>query len=176
MSFILEVKSFLDISDQEIDRVNEIFFESSARTHFSSQKKRERFQYKYLDYYKIYHPELFFVLCDPRPIGYICGVPRILKEKKLFELLGHLHAFKDYYEDYPAHLHINLDQECTGKGFGSYLLGYFEAYLREKKLKGVHLVTSPGARNNHFYLKNGYTFTVEKTYKDVPLLFMGKSL
>ena len=170
------IKSFLDLSDKEVDIVNGIFFETSARTHFSSKKDKEEFQYKYLDYYKIYYPQYFFVFCDPDPVGYICGIPNTLKEKKLFELNLYLHAFRTKYKKFPAHLHINFTAETRGKGLGGELIDYYAEILREEGVVGLHIITNPKAKNVQFYEKHGFHEKEQKTYKGVDLLFMGKSL
>ena len=45
--------------------------------------------------------------------------------------------------EYPAHLHTNIaPPEYRGKGMGKALMEAYFAYLRENKIRGVHLVTS----------------------------------
>ena len=170
------VKSFVELDDFEIDFVNQIFFESSTISHFKNVKEREEFQYKYLDYYKIYFPRFFFVLCDDKPLGYVCGVPEILKVKKLFELSPHLHAFKDLYKKFPAHLHINMSAESRGKGYGQLLIREFVNAIEQSGYEGVHIITNPTAKNVSFYEKCGFDFRQKSEYKESPLLFMGKHL
>jgi hypothetical protein len=172
----LIVKNFVVLEDFEIDFVNQIFFESSTVSHFKSIKQREDFQYKYLDYYKIYFPLNFFVLCDNRPLGYVCGVPDLLKVKKLFELSPHLHAFKDLYKQFPAHLHINMCAESRGKGLGPLLINEFVGNIEKSGGNGVHIITTPTAKNVSFYKKCGFNFQEERVYKESALLFMGKQL
>jgi len=45
--------------------------------------------------------------------------------------------------DYPAHLHTNIaPPEYRGKGIGKALMNVYLNYLRERGIKGVHLVTT----------------------------------
>lgn len=170
------VKTFLELNDSEILAVNNIFFESSGKKQFPSKKEKEEFQYKYLDFYKVFYPHYFFVLCDEKPVGYTCGVPEILKAKKLFEITQHLHAFKEMYKELPGHLHINMAAESRGKGLGTVLINQFEKALIKDKIKGLHIITSPNARNCTFYLKNDFNIHKQNTYKDIEYKFMGKYL
>jgi GNAT superfamily N-acetyltransferase len=63
----------------------------------------------------------------------------------------------DFFEKYPAHLHMNLLPEYQGKGLGTLMMRYFEDHLRGRGIGGVHLQTS---NYNHkalpFYEKMGF--------------------
>jgi ribosomal protein S18 acetylase RimI-like enzyme len=48
----------------------------------------------------------------------------------------------DLEEEYPAHLHINVDEEYHQSGLGSKLMTAWLQYLEEKQVKGVHLSTN----------------------------------
>jgi len=48
--------------------------------------------------------------------------------------------------------------------------------LRDKKIPGVHIVTSPGDRSVEFYKKNKFDFCVERHFNGKPILFMGLTL
>ncbi|MBT4793279.1 MAG: GNAT family N-acetyltransferase [Halobacteriovoraceae bacterium] len=171
------IKNFLDLNDTEIEKVNEIFFESSSKSHFLGTKEKEKFQYKYLDYYKVFFPQLFFVITvDSQVKGYICGISEILKDKKSFEISSHLHAFKDLYKKFPAHLHINMASDSRGMGLGSILINHFEKLLKERSIVGMHIITSPKAQNIRFYTKNHFKFSKHASYKSINYLFMGRSL
>lgn len=170
------VKTFLELDDFEIDYVNRIFFESSSKTHFKNQSAKEEFQYKYLDFYKIFFPQFFFILCGERPLGYVCGVPDLLKTHRLFELSPHLHAFKNLYKRYPGHLHINMSPESRGKGYGQELINKFVEAIKNAGGSGVHIITDPKAKNVSFYQKCEFNFSEKSIYKKSELLFMGKRL
>lgn len=50
---------------------------------------------------------------------------------------------KQIMPEYPAHLHTNIaPREFRGKGIGKALLNTYLDYLRQHKVKGVHLVTT----------------------------------
>ncbi|MFA5393377.1 MAG: GNAT family N-acetyltransferase [Candidatus Ratteibacteria bacterium] len=48
----------------------------------------------------------------------------------------------DLEEEYPAHLHINIDDECRQAGLGSKLMTAWFQRLKEKQIKGAHLSTN----------------------------------
>lgn len=64
---------------------------------------------------------------------------------------------RDIFEDYPAHLHINIAPEYQKQGMGSALIERFEKAMCASGARGVHLITS--ARNTKalpFYKRHGY--------------------
>lgn len=158
--------------------VEKIFFESSAKKTFASNEEREAFRFKYLDWYAKNHPECFFVAFEKNndALGYICGVPETTAHPELVGLHPWFSVFEDCFAQFPAHLHINCSESARGQGLGSTLLTLFENHLRSKNIQGVHLVTSPSARNVGFYDKNGYKFTKSAEWKGSSLLLMGKNL
>ncbi len=167
----------MDFEDDDLEMVNEIFFESSPKKEFKNDEERSAFQHKYLDYYKIYHPHLFWIANDgEKTIGYICGVPDIRKEKPLLKLMPYLRVFKELYRVFPAQLHINMHSDARGKGYGGQLLQKFEEVLVEQEIKGMHIITSPNARNRHFYEKNCFLFEEQRNFNGTDFLFMGKKL
>jgi hypothetical protein len=89
--------------------------------------------------------------------------------------LFYFDLFKDEYLKYPAHLHINLSESSRGLGLGSILIKEFETKVSATSC-GVHLITSPTARNRGFYLKNEYLHEIVKTYNKSEILLMGKEL
>ncbi len=59
--------------------------------------------------------------------------------------------------EYPAHLHINLLAPTRGQGLGRRLINIYEDLLRQRGVKGLHLVTSSlneGA--DAFYAATGF--------------------
>lgn len=158
--------------------IDEIFFASSPKKNFASAAEREAFKFKYLDWYSQNYPQLFLIaLADNSDVmGYICGVLDTRLHPNLAELHPWFEIFEDCFSSFPAHLHINCAEAARGRGMGSTLLTVFESHLQTEGVKGVHLVTSPDARNVGFYDKNGYKFTKTAQWKGTPLLLMGKSL
>lgn len=159
-------------------QIDEIFFESSSRSSFESESEKQEFKYKYLDWYKKYFPELIWVAVnsDLNILGYICGASDTISAPELAQMHPWMTCIREHLKNYPAHLHINLSQQARGQGVGSLLLSQFENNLKSQNISGVHLVTSPVARNVGFYRKNRYTFEAKFTWKNVDLLLMGKHL
>lgn len=180
MITIVSIDEYLKSNQHEtaLNQVESIFFSSSARQNFANDLERSRFRYKYLDWYRIHHPELmyFAVTADAKIVGYICGTPDTRLYPELFELHPWLEEITPQCESFPAHLHINLAEATRGLGVGSLLIEAFENRLKSLKVAGVHLVTSPSARNVGFYKKNGYNFESVFQWKNADLLFLGKQL
>lgn len=158
--------------------VEKIFFESSSKKTFSSPEEREAFRFKYLDWYAKHHPECFFIAIEDNTdaLGYICGVVDTRTPEDLTLLHPWFALFADCFENFPSHLHINCGETSRGQGLGSTLLSVFENHMKSQNAAGIHLVTSPGARNVGFYDKNGYKFTKTSEWKGTTMLLMGKSL
>jgi len=78
-------------------------------------------------------------------------------------------------DEYPAHLHINLDENARGRGLGKQLQEtYFEA-LREKGVPGVHLFC--GANPVPFYEKTGFSILKKIVFgAGIPIFLMVKKL
>lgn len=111
---------------------------------------------------------------DERRIGEVAGkaiVPRLLLRflaRDLFSRrdLGFLARVlrsvvrgefrnEDFSGQYPAILHINLDEGSRKEGAGSRLIAAYVAYLRQEHVTGVHLATmSPTA--GIFFEKQGF--------------------
>lgn len=60
---------------------------------------------------------------------------------------------KKLYEDYPAHLHMNLLEGARGSGGGSKLFQLYRADLFASKIKGLHLFCGAGPLS--FYQREG---------------------
>lgn len=166
----------------ELDRiqkrlVNDIFFSTSSIKIFENSEAKERFFQKYLGIYQLKHPDHFICASeDEKILGYICGAVNSKSERELYISLLHFKVFEDFYEKYPAHLHINISPEFSGKGLGSKLIKKYEEHLIDLGIIGVHLITNPTSRNVHFYQKNDYSFTCEREFNGHRLLFMAKTL
>jgi GNAT superfamily N-acetyltransferase len=171
---IVEIKKYSDIKNENIkEQIIEIFLESSTVKAFSSQEAMDNFIYKYLGYYMDKYPSWILVALNGNNVlGYICGLPDSKLQQELYEKLDHYELFDDLYPEFPAHLHINLSDDARGKGIGSRLINNFSGLLKQSSIKGVHIITSPVARNVGFYKKNEFDKLIERDNK----LFMGKTL
>lgn len=73
--------------------------------------------------------------------------------------------------EYPAHLHINVLPEYHSQGIGGQLIRRFEAHMRERRVKGVHLQTSNYNRKAiPFYQKMGFSIVEELELASHPVL------
>ncbi len=155
----MEIKLFADLPIECEKQVKEIFFESSVKKQFKNQIEKDEFYYKYLGYYQDKYPSLFYCAVNgDKVLGYICGVTNTKNELELIKLNSHLRSFEKMYDDFPAHLHINMHFEARGLGLGSKLLTKFISALQSSEVSGLHILTSPNAKNVDFYKKMVLTF------------------
>lgn len=172
-----------------------VFWETANTSQFESPAERSAFQWRYFGYYALHAPEFFFVAVaegaeptseptfdstsEPIVLGYICGVADTRSHAELYRVAAHVPIFDDLYGSYPAHLHINLTAASRGLGLGGRLVETLSSAVAAAGAGGIHLVTSPGARNVSFYRRQGFVDAVERTLptggeQDVPLLFLGR--
>lgn len=77
---------------------------------------------------------------------------------------------KNLYNEYPAHLHMNVLPEYQHMGIGSKLINAFEKHIKEIGVKGIHLRTSNfNIKALPFYEKKGYIII----YKDNNMVWKG---
>lgn len=117
--------------------------------------------------------ETAFVLLDDedKPRGYIlCAedyekfavnidpyLQKIRKECPNFANRADISMYKKEAEEYPAHLHIDVEESYTGNGHGTALMQTLIAYLKERHVKGLILgVDKNNLRAVSFYKKMGF--------------------
>ncbi len=65
---------------------------------------------------------------------------------------------EEWIKEYPAHLHLNLEEDFRGAGAGTALLKSFLSQCQAEKIPGVHLATRGDNGSAHkFFSKNGFT-------------------
>lgn len=164
------------ITEQFVEDTKEIFFESSPKKSFKDFNEKQKFSYKYFDYYLQHHREYFLIARqDLKVLGYVCAALESKKCSELYELLPHYNIFEDQFDSYPAHLHMNTHYSSRGMGVGSQLVDAFVERF-SNLTSGVHIITSPSAQNVHFYEKNKFEKIIEKDFLGSKLLFMGRKL
>ena len=73
-------------------------------------------------------------------------------------------SIEHLYNEYPAHLHINILPGCQRMGIGKKLINMFVDNMASKGVAGVHLGTSNyNFKALPFYKKNGFDVILEKT-------------
>ncbi|MCI5060399.1 MAG: GNAT family N-acetyltransferase [Alphaproteobacteria bacterium] len=154
--------------------VESIFFESSSVQSFESEEARKAFKAKWLDYYTQNAPEDVLLAMSEKGevMGYLSACFNSKAAKPLYDLLHFYGAFDEDYEDYPAHLHINVSGDFRSAGVGAVLIKEFLDLCRQKGAKGAHLITGPHARNIRFYERNGFLPVSIRTGR----LLMGQKL
>ena len=136
--------------------------------------------------YAIFEPELCFILSmDSKPCGYILETKNTIRYKKWLKTTWYFKLQKSYsmpldednsrdanlirqlyvqqdnreeFENYPAHLHIDILPNAQRRGYGRKLINAFLKELIYQKVKGVHLIVSKKNINAiNFYQKVGFT-------------------
>ena len=153
----------------------EIFFTTSSRQKFADHRAKENFFNQWTQYYFRHCPEQIYLAHDhDRLCAYLTGCNNSEAARTFYKSLNPCYdLFQDLFEDYPCHLHINAYPNCSGKGIGSSLIRHYIADLKKQNLAGLHIITSPTARNVGFYKQNGFDFQLERFCNKTPLLFMG---
>lgn len=153
-------------------QMDEIFFESSTRKVFSTPTEKEEFNWKYLGFYLAHYPEFtWLAVKEGRVLGYLSGMP-FSRDPSLYQIQSHLKAFEEYFNHYPAHLHINCHVDSRGQGLGQLLVAQCLKQMRAEGASGLHIMTSPEASNRAFYHKLGFDYEVVLN----SILFMGIKL
>jgi GNAT superfamily N-acetyltransferase len=136
-----------------------IFFEASNTQSFASAEERARFRHRWLGRYLDDFPEWAFLARDAEGevAGYLVGCIDDPGQDARFEDVGYFALLAAETARYPAHLHVNVRADLRGSGLGARLVAAFLTEARRAGVRGVHVVTSEGARNVGFYLANGFS-------------------
>lgn len=157
----------------DISLLEEIFFLTASVKEFTNSEQRESFKYKYWGIYLERFPELVLVAHEAQTIlGYCLGSP--VTDESFYPFQPHLTVFNELYKFFPAHLHINLHPDAQGLGIGQKLFGQWEALACQYAV-GMHIMTSPAARNITFYRRLGLEQEFVRKFKGHDILLMGKN-
>lgn len=160
---------------KDFGSVKNIFWLTSAKKNFDSDKEKIAFQNKYLDFY-LEHSKFkgLVYVEDNKVVGYIIGLH--LMDAKLINDIDSLVDFKEHLKNEPSELHINFDPAYQGGGRGSKLLKAYEELIIDYDGNEIFLITLAGARNESFYLNNGYQLKASKTMNTSSLVLLTKSI
>jgi ribosomal protein S18 acetylase RimI-like enzyme len=181
---MIKIKTLDQVSPLEkskfVNEVREIFYLSSSIKSFKDAQHKIDFFDKWCGDYLILYSESFYLLIDEhdnknKVLGYLSGVKDSKNALMNLRVPG-LSLFEDLYINFPAHLHINFHPDARGAGYGSMLTEHFCAVLGELFIPGIHLVTSPEARNVSFYKKLNFNFESIRQLNGSNLLFLGRNL
>lgn len=159
-----------------VDQVKFIFYASSSLQEFSSEERKAAFFKRWCGDYLTLFPDQFYIMQENNSVlGYLSGCNDSKNALAILEVPG-LSVFSDLFENYPAHFHINFHPTCRGRGLGSGIVASYCEDLQRDHVRGVHLVTSPGAANISFYQRLKFSHEVQREFKQMTLLFMGRIL
>ena len=138
-------------------------------------KTREYILSAFCDYYVEQEGENALVLVDEsdKAQGYILCAESFNQFRKNFnpylrkirkcgfsfciEALGEMLATGIFAKKYPAHLHIDLNEQCRNGGYGSKMIEMLCENLKSKGICGIMLVVGSGNTDAiRFYKKNGF--------------------
>lgn len=170
-----EIVKLTHPTPKDIEELREIYFESSSRKDFATADEKEAFYEKYLGHYLDHYPEYVWVAREGRILGYMIASP-VTHDPELYLIQPHLRVFEEFFEDFPAHLHVNFHPMARGMGLGSKLFSELEKQFQGMKIRGIHIMTGPDSRNKMFYQRLGFNFEKTLDFRGNPILMMGKSL
>jgi len=176
---MIRVLSDLSAADRSValERIEEIFFLSSAGGGTLLGSDRDDFFRRWTGYYLDQHPDLVLLAeTDDAVIGYLMGCDRSAKASRLYDDLFYYRTFEDCYADYPAHLHVNIHPDHRGSRIGAGLVRRFEEVCEARGCAGVHLVTAARARNRVFYERLGYQEISERRIEERDLVLLGHEI
>jgi len=137
--------------------IDDIFFGSSAKRHFSSDEERLSFREKWLGRYILKHRDSFFVALEAgRAVGYLAGCLEDPTNLDHFKDIGYFSYIDDICQTFPAHLHVNVAEAYRNRGLGGALVERFAGWGKLKSVRGLHLVTSSASRSLPFYRRYGF--------------------
>jgi ribosomal protein S18 acetylase RimI-like enzyme len=174
---IVKLSELGEVELQErIEEVKSIFFLCTSVKTFRDQEHKNNFFNKWCGGYIDKYPSEFnLAISDNKVLGYLSGC--LNSKKNLTELsIPGAPVFEDLYDSYPAHLHINCHPISQGKGVGRFLIESFCESITEKKLSGIHLITSTDADNLGFYRKLKFTEEYTREFKGMDLHLMGRKI
>ena len=73
--------------------------------------------------------------------------------------------YEAYQKEYPAHLHVDILEDCCGKGSGTLLMHTLLDALKKEQVPGIMVgVAKNNQRAFNFYQKMGFKILVEAEY------------
>jgi ribosomal protein S18 acetylase RimI-like enzyme len=176
----MEIVSFdqidCDIQEKTISQIKDIFFSCSSVKNFRDENHQSSFFNKWCGDYLSKSPMHFYIALEEESVvGYLSGSLDSIEALDNFIIPGP-EVFKDCFEKFPAHFHINCAPNHQGKGIGRKLVDHYVQQLSKTSINGVHLITSTDADNLGFYRALGFTSEVLRPFNSHELLLMGKEI
>lgn len=155
-----------------------IFFQASNTKSFESETVRAAFRERWLGRYLTHDPRWAYLARTEQGAlaGYLVGSVEDPAQAPRFSDIAYFARFAPLTAKYPAHLHVNLSEAQRNGGIGSLLVQRFCADAAAAGSPGVHVVTSRGARNVRFYVRNGFHEAGHDGIGEKQVVFLAKSL
>jgi len=157
-------------------QIREIFFLSSKYAAILDTSQEEAFFNRWAgSYIENYDSHFYLALSRTtnQLLGYLSGCPNSLASLNKLDIPC-LSLFEDLFTQYPAHLHINCHPLSRGKGIGTQLINQFCKDLCDQKIPGVHIITSPTAKNIGFYKRTNFSYQTSRKLNETSFHFMGR--
>ncbi len=166
-----EIRSYMD---KDRERIEQICVGTSDAAFGGNPYMKEALLDVFCHYYLDREPDNCFVAADEmdNAVGYVLCAENFNRweaefTKEYIEASanpvtammgpGTIAGLKNYGVEYPAHLHIDLDDSCQRQGLGTRLMDKLIAHLREKQVKGLCLCVAPdNEKGVSFYRKYGF--------------------
>lgn len=161
------------------DVVRDICIQTGSKDNLVNKEHHDFTLLMYCDPY-LEHGKCFLLMDDDEKVqGYILCAPsyqqyreyikdyivQILKVSPSFACRCDTSEYAEYADLYPAHLHIDILESCTGKGNGTMLMQTLLEALRKENVKGIMVgVSKDNERAFRFYQKMGFQVVEESKY------------
>lgn len=153
------IERYLDLAPSPalVAGLDAVFFAASSLKSFASEAARAQFRHRWFGRYLDHDPDFAYIAMTPGGdvAGYLVGALDDPALAARFSDIPYFADFKHLTAKFPAHLHVNLAASARGFGVGTALVQRFIEDARRAGAPGVHVVTSQGARNVGFYVRNG---------------------
>lgn len=161
------------------DIVRDICIQTGSKDNLVNKEHHDFTLLMYCDPY-LEHGKCFLLMDENEEVqGYILCAPeyreyreyikeyvlRIMKDAPSFISRCDTSGYAQYQDTYPAHLHIDIMESCTGKGNGTLLMKTLLEALRREHVKGIMVgVAKDNERAFSFYKKMGFKVIEESQY------------
>ncbi len=158
-------------------QISRIFFAASSVQSFRDDGHRAAFHWLWLGRYLAEEPtEAFVALYQSKVCGYLVGSLADPAQREEFKELSYFQDFADETARFPAHLHINVDEDSRGMGVGARLVDRFVDHSNVARVSGVHVVTGAGMRNVGFYQRLGFNEVARAPRNGSAVVMLAKKL
>lgn len=160
---------------QAVRALRNIFFDTSGKM-FDDDSQRQAFAELWLEQFLRHDPELAHVAMSyDQVVGYIVASHVDPAQSPRFSELGYFRDFAEFTVQFPAQLHVNLNEAWRGMGIGGKLVRRVCADASAAGLNGVHVVTAAQARNRAFYERQGFSELALTGWKGNQVVFLART-